>query len=90
MRRTLDFGTWKAGWWDNWRQGRSGVSAELAEGLYAYASEQAARERYWVAKWDAHVEVWTLGRDKILNAMETRTSRLEPLSRRIGLCTIQK
>ncbi|KAJ7198757.1 hypothetical protein GGX14DRAFT_536593 [Mycena pura] len=51
MCRTLDFGTWKAGWWDKRRQARSGVSAELAEGLYAYASEQAARERYWVAEW---------------------------------------
>ncbi|KAJ7211675.1 hypothetical protein GGX14DRAFT_564905 [Mycena pura] len=53
MRRVLMFGTWKAKWWDQQRQARFGLSSELAEGLYAYASEQAARERYWVAKWDA-------------------------------------
>jgi hypothetical protein len=51
MRRVIVFCNWKAGWWDERRASRTGVSNELAEGLWAYAAEQAARERTWEEKW---------------------------------------
>ncbi|KAF8181396.1 hypothetical protein K438DRAFT_1601641, partial [Mycena galopus ATCC 62051] len=55
MRRVLEYCAWKVKWWEDRRNSRTGVSAELAEGLQAYATEQAARERYWSwqAKWAA-------------------------------------
>ncbi|KAJ7870848.1 hypothetical protein B0H13DRAFT_2236440 [Mycena leptocephala] len=51
MRRVLVYCEWKANWWDERRASRLEVSRELAEGLYAYAAEQAARERAWREKW---------------------------------------
>ncbi|KAJ7190917.1 hypothetical protein GGX14DRAFT_537939 [Mycena pura] len=56
MHRVLEFCTWKAAWWDERRESRQGVSPELAEGLRAYATEQAARERYWRLKWERQWE----------------------------------
>ncbi|KAF8200630.1 hypothetical protein K438DRAFT_1514981, partial [Mycena galopus ATCC 62051] len=53
MRCVLQFCVWKAEWWDERREARAWVSPELAEGLQAYATEQAARERYWAASWQA-------------------------------------
>ncbi|KAF7362033.1 CxC2 domain-containing protein [Mycena venus] len=52
MRRVLEFCYWKARWWDERHEACTGVSAELAEGLRAYAMEQAARKRAWAAKWE--------------------------------------
>ncbi|KAJ7833212.1 hypothetical protein B0H14DRAFT_3087705 [Mycena olivaceomarginata] len=52
MRRVLEFCRWKAKWWDNQRAARTGVPGPLAEGLWAYATEQAAREREWAAQWE--------------------------------------
>ncbi|KAJ7917979.1 hypothetical protein B0H13DRAFT_2231340 [Mycena leptocephala] len=51
MRRVLEYCSWKAVWWDMRRAARTGVSAELAEGLSAYTTEQAVRERTWERMW---------------------------------------
>lgn len=57
MRRVLAFCQWKANWWDEEAERRSGVHPALQEGLRAYAKEQAATERrlakVWEAKWSA-------------------------------------
>ncbi|KAJ7065997.1 hypothetical protein B0H15DRAFT_794417 [Mycena belliarum] len=53
MRRVLQYCAWKANWWDQRRYSRKGVSPELAEGLCADATEQAARERRWLDKWQS-------------------------------------
>jgi hypothetical protein len=52
MRRVLEFCRWKAKWWENRRAARTGVPGLLAEGLWAYATEQAVREREWAAQWE--------------------------------------
>jgi hypothetical protein len=51
MRCMLVFCLWKATWWEERCYARKGVSAELAEGLCAYATEQAARELSWASNW---------------------------------------
>lgn len=66
MRRVLEFCRWKARWWDERRAPRVGVSAELGEGLWAYATEQAARERRWANVWE---ETWKEVRDKAAAAL---------------------
>ncbi|KAJ7800943.1 hypothetical protein B0H14DRAFT_2386836, partial [Mycena olivaceomarginata] len=48
----LEFCRWKAKWWENRRAARTGVPGPLAEGLWAYATEQAVREREWAAQWE--------------------------------------
>ncbi|KAJ7248282.1 hypothetical protein B0H12DRAFT_1235021 [Mycena haematopus] len=55
-QRVLQYCAWKADWWDQQQDARTGVSPELAEGLHAYAAEQAARERSWAANWEAKWE----------------------------------
>ncbi|KAJ7173843.1 hypothetical protein C8R46DRAFT_1215753 [Mycena filopes] len=52
MRRALAFCAWKAKWWDEREALRHNISPELAEGIRAYAREQAARERKWGADWE--------------------------------------
>lgn len=44
MRRVLQFGSWKAEWWIEQANRRVNSSPRLAEGLQAYAAEQAAIE----------------------------------------------
>ncbi|KAJ7469033.1 hypothetical protein FB451DRAFT_1352272 [Mycena latifolia] len=44
MRRTIDYGVYQGEEWLQRRSVRTEVGAELAEGLYAYALEQADRE----------------------------------------------
>jgi hypothetical protein len=55
MRRILVFCYWKAAWWMEQVPLREGVSGPLAEGLRAYAEEQADMERrihsVWEVKW---------------------------------------
>ncbi|KAJ7185969.1 hypothetical protein C8R46DRAFT_880838 [Mycena filopes] len=53
MRRVLQFCKWKAKWWDDRKDSRPDASSVLAEGVRAYALEQAARERYWASSWEA-------------------------------------
>ncbi|KAF8137969.1 hypothetical protein K438DRAFT_1638774, partial [Mycena galopus ATCC 62051] len=67
MRRVLAFCQWKARWWDERRRARAGVSAELAEGISAYAKEQAARERYWGTNWEAK---WAAVRSRAASALD--------------------
>jgi hypothetical protein len=61
MRRVLEFCHWKAAWWMEQVPLREDVSALLAEGLRAYAEEQADMERRiqaaWEAKWAAAREL---------------------------------
>jgi hypothetical protein len=51
MRRTVAFCVWKSQWWKERLDLRLDVSLALAEGLRAYALEQAEREREWAAQW---------------------------------------
>jgi hypothetical protein len=55
MRRVLEFCRWKEAWWKEQVPRRDGVSAPLADGLLAYAEEQADMERHisqlWSIKW---------------------------------------
>lgn len=44
MRRVQEYAKWKAGWWLQRVDLRSGASNELQEGIRAYAEEHAARE----------------------------------------------
>jgi hypothetical protein len=57
MRRVLMFCEWKNGWWKDQVSKRDNLSSELAEGLHAYAREQAAMELSladsFTAKWAA-------------------------------------
>ncbi|KAF8215390.1 hypothetical protein K438DRAFT_1955372 [Mycena galopus ATCC 62051] len=53
MCRVLEFCAWKARWWEERVTTRSEVTAELSEGLRAYALAQAARERAWESDWRA-------------------------------------
>ncbi len=62
MRRVLDFLEWKAAQWDSRRYGRANVSAELQEGIRAYAVEQAKLQRLLSASFKA---LWKTPLDKI-------------------------
>jgi hypothetical protein len=44
MRQVLIFCEWKNEWWKDQVSRRDNLSTELAEGLQAYAGEQAAME----------------------------------------------
>ncbi|KDR69913.1 hypothetical protein GALMADRAFT_44524, partial [Galerina marginata CBS 339.88] len=41
MRRVVEFLSWKAAWWSERLDWRTGITKELAEGLRAYAHTQA-------------------------------------------------
>lgn len=45
MRRVIEFAHWRARWWQNLGGARETNNAQLAEGLRAYAEEQAHVER---------------------------------------------
>jgi hypothetical protein len=55
MRRVLQFCQWKAMWWLEQAPCREDLPPQLAEGLRAYAEEQADLERcissLWTTKW---------------------------------------
>ena len=56
MRRAIKFCEWKALWWDEQQHNRPDLRpAHLAEGVSAYAAEQAQAEReraiHWTARW---------------------------------------
>jgi len=55
MCRVLEFCQWKASWWAEQVPQREALPAPLAEGLKAYAAEQADMEHRislsWTAKW---------------------------------------
>ncbi|KAJ7118695.1 hypothetical protein C8R43DRAFT_1091016 [Mycena crocata] len=75
MRRVLEFCTWKAEWWMDRLDSRPGVDEVLAEGLRAYALEQAHRENEWCARWgEKWIAVRTRAglavRDHIVNVKE--------------------
>ncbi|KAJ7624691.1 hypothetical protein FB45DRAFT_836724 [Roridomyces roridus] len=53
MRRVLVYCGWKAAWWEARAGARTNVPHDLAEGLRAYATEQAVRERHWQSGWQA-------------------------------------
>ncbi|KAG6822518.1 hypothetical protein H0H92_013535, partial [Tricholoma furcatifolium] len=52
MRRVLEYGRWKARWWDTQKERRKTSCATLNEGVVAYAKEQAEVERRRVADWE--------------------------------------
>lgn len=71
----LEFCYWKANWWFQRLQARPGVSAELEEGLRAYALEQIARERAWAEAWtvkwkDVRARAGLVVRDHLVNVEE--------------------
>ena len=56
MRRAIKFCEWRALWWDEQRHGRPNLKPfHLAEGVSAYAAEQAQAECEcticWTARW---------------------------------------
>jgi hypothetical protein len=54
MRRILEFCNWKATWWENKIQQQEAERTDddpLADGLRAYAHEQAALEHEILTKW---------------------------------------
>ena len=55
MRRVLEFCRWKEDWWIKQVPRHTDISPRLAEGLRAYAEEQADLERRtcssWTTKW---------------------------------------
>ena len=53
MRRSIKFCTWKALWWNSQHCLRLSVSAHVAEGITAYADEQAYIERQRAESWNA-------------------------------------
>ncbi|KAK7048776.1 CxC2 domain-containing protein [Favolaschia claudopus] len=62
MRRVLEFSSWKARWWEDRTELRAPtVTAELQEGLRAYALAQAAREHAWELAWR---EKWAAVRER--------------------------
>ncbi|KAJ7181651.1 hypothetical protein C8R43DRAFT_869903 [Mycena crocata] len=67
MRRVLEFCSWKAAWWRARRFPRADISAELKEGLCAYALEQEARELFWAEKW---ADKWAAVRERAGRALE--------------------
>jgi hypothetical protein len=57
MRRAIQFCAWKANWWEEQAGRRTLVSAHLAEGIAAYAAENATAERRRLLSWSSHWEV---------------------------------
>ncbi|KAJ7660352.1 hypothetical protein DFH06DRAFT_988965 [Mycena polygramma] len=53
MRRTIEFCHWKQRWWLARAETRPDGSAQLQEGVRAYALEQANREERWAVTWSA-------------------------------------
>jgi hypothetical protein len=57
MRRAIQFCVWKSNWWEEQAGRRTLVFAHLAEGIAAYAAENATAERrrlvYWSSRWEA-------------------------------------
>jgi len=51
MRWAIQFCAWKVNWWDKQAHLRDSVLPHLAEGITAYATEQAATERRRIASW---------------------------------------
>jgi hypothetical protein len=56
MRRAIQFCAWKANWWEEQAGRRTLVSAHLAEGIAAYAAENATAERRRLLSWLSHWE----------------------------------
>jgi len=54
MRRAIQFCESRVTWWKEQAQRRSPTSPHLAEGLVAYAAEQAAIEHQRVLSWTEH------------------------------------
>ncbi|RDB24457.1 hypothetical protein Hypma_008439 [Hypsizygus marmoreus] len=52
MRRVLEFGRWRATWWEEQAQ-RRGSEGVLLEGVQAYAYKQADAERRLVSIWES-------------------------------------
>ncbi|KAK6977452.1 CxC2 domain-containing protein [Favolaschia claudopus] len=61
MRRTLVFCGWKARWWQERANVEREVAPAVAEGMRAYALEQADREDRWESKWKAQ---WAAVRER--------------------------
>ena len=61
MRRTIQFCVWKMKWWNNQVHRRTSLPSHLAEGITAYATEQAATERRRLTSWSSS---WTAIRQR--------------------------
>ena len=72
MRRSLEFCRWQASWWESQAGRRASITPpHVAEGIAAYAFEQAAdereREKLWTAHWKSIRERATLVLGKLLS-----------------------
>jgi hypothetical protein len=77
MRRTLSFCEWKASWWDERRQARAltVVPFHVAEGVAAYAAEQAEAERQRALQWALR---WTEIRQRAATVLHKHLNDSEP------------
>jgi hypothetical protein len=57
MCHAIQFCAWKSNWWEEQAGRRTLVFAQLAEGIAAYAAENATAKRhrlvYWSSRWEA-------------------------------------
>jgi len=51
MRRAIQFCAWKVNWWDKQAHLQDSVPPHLAEGIAAYATEQAGTECHRITSW---------------------------------------
>ena len=55
MRCSIAFCEWKASWWAKWHLVQASVPFHIADGIAAYATEQAQAEHQravqWAARW---------------------------------------
>jgi hypothetical protein len=75
MRRTLSFCEWKASWWDERHQARALVPFHVAEGVAAYAAEQAEAERQRALQWAVQ---WTEIRQRAATVLHKHLNDSEP------------
>lgn len=51
MRRSIQFGSWKARWWKEQTDRRTSLPVHLSEGITAYALQHAAAETQRIISW---------------------------------------
>jgi len=68
MRQAVQFCAWKVKWWEKQAHCRISIPLHLAEGITAYATEQAATERHRLTSW---ASTWLAIRQRAQLVLET-------------------
>lgn len=68
MRRAIQFCAWKGNWWEKQAHRRTSISSHLAEGIAAYAAENATAERHRLISWS---NSWAAIRQRAALVLET-------------------